>query len=549
MQMKSFKAIGVALTCGMVVAACQSLDVPNFNNPSIDQAKLNPSNLEQQSGTAFRYMFTVMQGSDVRNQTTYFPSMAESCMGNEMTIGTTDLGNNQDVCLEPRTEMNNFDQGQWINRTPYQMLYGGIATANDVLEGTLTLGVKIGVPTPQIPQGVHTDRNIWWSTFMVGIGNTYLGFLFDKAIPVQAGVPYTGIEVNPDQFKPYTEVSAVGLTTLRKAIDLATAAPEDSTLPAWVNGTQLSKAEAIRLMNSFVARNLAYTPRTPAERAAVDWAAVIAAVDAGITKDLVQQAVSNNRGTISYYKNLVQLQTDARPSNRLVGPADISGVYQTWLNTPVDQRDAITINSGDKRISNVDINTAGTNVTPGAYIQLNTARSQGLTLGNWILSSYRGVKFGLGTTNSNFDSGIHTLVSVTEMQLLKAEALIRLGGAANLTAAANIINVTRTRFNGTGTPAATNNLAPVTAAGVPAAANCVPRRDNGTCGDLMDALMWESRIENFGLEGTIAWANARGWGTLLSGTVIHFPIPGRELQTFKMAYYTFGGPNSTGSAP
>jgi len=52
-----------------LAAGCQNLEVPNYNNPSLDQAKLNPTNIEAQSGTAFKYMFTVMQGSDVRNGT------------------------------------------------------------------------------------------------------------------------------------------------------------------------------------------------------------------------------------------------------------------------------------------------------------------------------------------------------------------------------------------------------------------------------------------------------------------------------------------------
>ena len=56
-------------------------------------------------------------------------------------------------------------------------------------------------------------------------------------------------------------------------------------------------------------------------------------------------------------------------------------------------------------------------------------------------------------------------------------------------------------------------------------------------------------IENFGIEATIAWANARGWGKMLPGTMIHLPIPGRELQTLELPYYTFGGLGKPGTAP
>ena len=550
MQTKRSRTITLAAAAALVLGGCQGLDVPNYNNPAIDQAKLNPANLESQSGTAFRYMFTVMQGGDLRNGTEFYPSFALSCMGNEMTIGTSDLGHNQDVCLEPRLEMNNFDQGQWINRTPYQMLYGGIATANDVLEGVQVNKVQIGLPTSLAPNGIHTDRNIWWPTFMIGIGHMYLGTLFDKAIIVPPGKPFDGSVIDPAAFKPYREVADSGISFIRSAIAIATAAPDDSIKAEWVNNGQLSKAEAIRLMNSFLARALVWPARNTTERANVDWAAVITAVDAGITKDFTQLAVSTNEGTRSYYKQLVQLQTDARPSVRLYGPGDVSGNFQAWLGLPTEQRAAINVTSPDKRISNTDLSANGGVATAGAYVQLNTTQTMNTTLGTWNHSNYRGVKFGVGTANNYWTQGQLVLVSVREMQLLKAEALIRIGGAANLTAAAAIINASRTANPCNAAGCATGgNLPAVTSAGVPVTATCVPRKTTGACGDLMDALMWESAMENFGLEATIAYVNARGWGTMLSGTAFHLPVPGRELQTFKMPYYTFGGPNNPGSVP
>jgi hypothetical protein len=374
---------------------------------------------------------------------------------------------------------------------------------------------------------------------MVGANTVYLGLLFDQAIIVPAGHPYDEANV---AFHPYSEVLAAGIAEIRKAIDLATKAPEDTTPGTWVNLNPLPRADAIRVMHSFIARAMVYGARNAAERAKVDWNAVITEVDAGITKDFTQQADQNITGTRGYYKNLVQLQTDARPSVRLYGPSDTTGQYQAWVAKPVEQRAAIRIATPDKRISNANLSTNGGVATAGAYIQLNSSQTMGTLLGNYLLSDYRGVKYGVGTANNYYQTGNLVLMSVTEMRLLKAEALIRLNRAAE---AVPLINVTRT---GNG------KLPPVTVAGPPQAtaaerAACVPRRDNGDCGDLMDALIWESRIENFGIEATIAWANARGWGKLVSGTVFHLPVPGRELQTLGLPYYTFGGPNNPGSAP
>jgi hypothetical protein len=128
-------------------------------------------------------------------------------------------------------------------------------------------------------------------------------------------------------------------------------------------------------------------------------------------------------------------------------------------------------------------------------------------------------------------------MTVTEMDLLKAEALIRLGRAAE---AVPLINKSRI---------ANGELPAVTVDGPPNEAGCVPRKENGDCGSLWDALRYEKSIEGAGVNGVVAFFDARGWRTLPEGTPIHFPIPGRELQTLRLPLYTFGGPGGQGSAP
>jgi hypothetical protein len=77
----------------------------------------------------------------------------------------------------------------------------------------------------------------------------------------------------------------------------------------------------------------------------------------------------------------------------------------------------------------------------------------------------------------------------------------------------------------------------------------VPRKDNGACGNLFDAIQYEKRIELYPTEGDISWWDARGWGKLLPGTPYHVPVSGRELISLGIPYYTFGGVGSPGTAP
>jgi hypothetical protein len=65
----------------------------------------------------------------------------------------------------------------------------------------------------------------------------------------------------------------------------------------------------------------------------------------------------------------------------------------------------------------------------------------------------------------------------------------------------------------------------------------------------MDALMYEKKIEMFGVAAGTAFFDARGWGTLVEGTPIHFPIPARELETLNLPAYTFGGIGGPDAAP
>jgi hypothetical protein len=77
----------------------------------------------------------------------------------------------------------------------------------------------------------------------------------------------------------------------------------------------------------------------------------------------------------------------------------------------------------------------------------------------------------------------------------------------------------------------------------------VPRKLNGQCGSLWDALRYEKRMEGLGVSGVIAFFDARGWQTLPENSILQLPVPGSELATLLQPNYTFGGPGGESSAP
>ncbi|MCU0635717.1 MAG: RagB/SusD family nutrient uptake outer membrane protein, partial [Gemmatimonadaceae bacterium] len=234
--------------------------------------------------------------------------------------------------------------------------------------------------------------------------------------------------------------------------------------------------------------------------------------------------------TSSSYWQYSYLQTNGRTNTRLIGPADTSGAYQRWLTTPTDQRNAILITTPDRRI-----HAASGNQAQGTYFAVLPTQTMTTVRGTYMHSRYRNIRFLRPPLNNFHQIGLITTMSVAEMRFIRAEALFRLGRRAE---AAAIINPTRVAAG----------LRPVTDAGPPPGADCVPRRDDGSCGDLFDALQYEKRIELFPTEAIIAFADQRGWGKLLRGTPLHMPVHGRELETIGAPYYTFGG-GGTGSAP
>jgi hypothetical protein len=295
----------------------------------------------------------------------------------------------------------------------------------------------------------------------------------------------------------------------------------------------MTRDEFVRLANSFAARLIAYAPRSRDERAKVNWAEVIKRVDAGIRTDFAP--VGQPDILWDDWKRLVaRVRTGppsdfGRPSVWLYGPADSTNGFVNWVAAPLANRTPFQVRTKDRRIQG----TTGP-ASPGKYIGFQQANIWAISRGTYRWSYYYLRRFGTGTT---WNTGPLTAMTVAEMDLLKAEALIRLGRAAE---AVPLINKTRV---------ANGELPPVTIDGPPDEPGCVPRKLDGRCGSLWDALRYEKRLEGFAVSGVVAFFDARGWQMLPANSILELPVPGRELATLRLSLYTFGGPGGESSAP
>lgn len=501
---------------------CQSLEVTNPNTPDINVIFGSGQNLESALTGAWRAFWGVAQGS--RTNGTY-PVVNVSVLGNELTSADLAVMN---VTQEPRIAIDNRDQGGWTNRKPWYDLYESMASAREAVQAIEDRGLKVGVVNAANPNGQDTERARLFAKFLVGVNNIYLGLYFDQAY---VSDEKTVIASYNYELKPYPEVLANGIRILRETIAEAKAAPNFTLPNTYINGVTYTRDEFVRVMYSYIIRAQVYGARSTTERAAVNWQAVLVQLDSGITtKNFQQQADLTIAATASAYWQYSYLQTNGRTNNRLIGPADTSGEYQRWLGRSINEKNQITIVTPDRRIHG-----AAGPTTAGTYFAYLGTQTMPTTRGTYPHSRYRNIRYLVAPTNNYHQTGMITTMSADEMKFIRAEALYRLN---RRTEAAALINTTR----------ATAGLKAVDVNGPPAGRDCVPKRDDGTCGDLFDAIQYEKRIELFPLEAIISYADARGWGKLLPGTPIHFPVHGRELETMNFPYYTFGG-GGVGSAP
>jgi hypothetical protein len=146
------------------------------------------------------------------------------------------------------------------------------------------------------------------------------------------------------------------------------------------------------------------------------------------------------------------------------------------------------------------------------------------------------------------NTGPFPFMTLAEIDMLQAEGLIRTGSFA---AAAALINKTRVATGGLPALTAFDNTS-----AVPGGANCVPRVPNSSgsniaCGNMMEAMKWEKRMETAYTHFGAWYFDGRGWGDLPEGTPLQWAPPYEDLLArgyTREAVYSVGGGLPGGAA-
>ena len=538
----SVRALAGALSVSVMLTACveNPLDVPNPNNPDVEKVYKSPANVETTVSQLFKNHYNGQYGSsdDIWTQALSMSFESHSQLGN-FGMGTR--------AAIPRNPIdnsigNNVSTG---NFRDFDHLSRGNRTATNAIAALNGFASQ----TPKITLGsdARDARAKSFAYFSLGYGLGQLSLLYDSAVIVDAGQDPTVIPA----FSDYKAVNAAAIAALDSALAIASSSAATSGTGGWPipkdwmsTTADIDRDVWIKMIRSYRAKYRAGVARTPAERTAVTWASVIADATSGITDDFVV-----NAATATGWQSgpITQLRVSSGWSQMtpfILGMADSTNAYEAWLAQPLQQRTPFLLRTLDKRFPSGDTRAlqqavTGTSKSGPAASSILYFRNRPTgedtpaePWGTWFYDNWRFWAIGAGGGNGPF-----IIFSNEENDMLAAEGYLRTGDVA---AAAALIDKSRVRA---GLPALSGVVTTLTQP-VPGGNACVPRVPQPpsftttACGTIFEAMKWEKRVETSFTSYAQWFVDSRGWGDLVQGTALHWPVPYQELYARLLPTYT-----------
>jgi hypothetical protein len=523
------------------VVGCTDLEVVNPNNPDRSRTLANPADVEALAATQYQQIIIATHGSIARMQT----GMMTASLMNASTLANNGMGPRGGI---PRSQIDNSvgNAYQGENFAEYRLLSFVARNSADVLFRSKVPDFALGTG-----QEGNLQRLKAWAHFTYGLATGYLSLAYDSA-----GVPRPD---DPPGFIPplesYSDVNAFALAQFDSALAYAAQSGTTALPTGWLTGptgATVSMTRFAQVVRSYRAQIRAGVARTPEERGAVNWDAVIADATAGIDSDLLVETNPSVNWDYSWLATTLHFRDVNwhQMTPYIIGMADTSGEYDAWLATPRNNRTPFVIVTPDRRFpqgasraaQQRPANEDDTALPPGQYFRnRNPGKDQAAT--GWENSFYDHYRHRGWADASRI--GLFPFLTRAEVDMLAAEGHIRRG---NIGAAAALIDRTRTAA---GLPALAG-VVTTAAQSVPGGAQCVPRVPLGTsptvCGTIMEAMKWEKRLETAYTSWGAWFFDSRGWGDLPIGTAVHWPVPSQEANARVMPIYNMGGVGNPGGA-
>ncbi len=512
--MRNLKILALIGLLAFVTNACSDLAVTNLNDPDRQRAIQTPGDVESLISGSFNSVFWSYQGS--------YPVCPLSTAANAHASSWGNWGM-MDSRWEPRIAFNNDPSYNYsgVAEVPWGDAYSALAGARDGL-AALADGLKIMEGSVDV-----TQRSVAFGKFVQGLAHANIARLYDQAFIIDENTDLANI-----QLVPALQVYEAAMEKFDEALQIAQS--NSFTIPSsWVGfGGDWSSSDMVKFIKAWKVRATIQMPRNVADRQSLapygkDWNWVLTTLADGLPFDYVNYYDGQTWGWHRSKLHCGGWQTGwNRTDMRTLGPADVSGAWETWINAAPTDRLPFDIVTPDSRIS-VPM-TPKTHGTKVQYLGNSPfPSSRGIwTYSNYLYSGWYYPDF-LGTYPDFVEA---------EVDFIRAEAWYYLGQFDKVREVVN-----QYRANGDLPPFVSNQNPDGTDL-------CVPQMPNGSCGDLWEALKYEKRIDNFHYGSGSEFMDDRGWGDLVSGTWLELPVPGEELLLMLMEIYTFGG-NAGNGAP
>jgi hypothetical protein len=531
------------IAAGML--ACDNdLAVTNPNNPDVSRVLARPVDVETSIGNSYGRMHQAAFGFN----TSITPALLTMSFENSSDLNNNGMGPRSGI---PRVAIanNRGNLYQDENNEQFSNLVRAARAAADGINSLDKPGFTIGSTAAD-----QRARAFAW--LVIGASNGNVALAYDSMTVVSPG--NKGAEPTLLAAK---DAMTIALAQIDTSITIASAAPGFTLPNTWINGNALTSAQLIQLARGWKARLRAGVARNPTERKAVNWDAVIADAAAALPTDL-NITMSNAAGSVWTMGDAHHYTYDtwSQQSPMILGMADSARAcgaggdcYDGWLQTPLNSRYAFTIRTKDQRLPPGDTradqrNSSGAGDFPSpprANLYYRNRRPTDPAGSAFNLSQYDFYRFQAWANTRN---GPYPVMTRAEMDLLMAEGYIYKGDFANAMAKINITRVANGNLPAlTGITSATQ---PISNLG-----SCVPRVPQppsfttAACGNIMEAMKWEKRLETEMTHMGAWFFDSRGWGDLPEGTPLEWPVPFQELDVRGKPLYNLGGVGGVSAAP
>lgn len=528
-------ATGLMVIFGLT--ACADLDVANLNDPDASRALAAAGDVESLVAGSFGQWWT--QAHSVSGNPPILANQSFMWSAFPANFGMFYYSH------FPRPSIDNLSTDQFYGNTvdySWGQLYRAASAISQGLQAldNEELAAELGEE--------RVLRLEAYGKFVQGLVHGSLALLFDEAFIVDE----TTDVANLGEAVPYTALLEASLGYFDEAIALANAGGFEAIPSTWMT-VSVEPDQLARIASSMKARYRANVARTPEERDAVNWTAVVSEVNAGVQDTwFMSTDYFGPTASVSHYVAAYMSQPSigwAQASYWIFGMADQSGMYQDWLSFGILDREPnfpdgsprliITPDQRFPQGATLDEQIANPGMdhteTPSPFMIIGPRDWRNPERGSYRWSYYRNAHMDFHRTQG---TGTATPeITAAEMRLLRAEALYR---DQNFGAAADLINVSREAAGLSSTDATGVNT------------SCVPKLPDGSCGDLWEMLKWEKRMETmvWGVHSVSWYFDGRGWGDLYEGTQTQMPVPCLERELLNEACNTYGGdPGAPGSAP